>query len=54
MLPIIQEKYDSLSEKRQALLQHLHSQSTGVLTFKAGPDKWSVVEAIEHLVVAVR
>ena len=51
MLPNIQEKLDSLTEKRQALLQHLDSQPPGALTFKAGPEKWSVIEAIEHLLV---
>ena len=51
MLPNIQDRFESLSEKRQALLQHLDSQSPEALAFKAGPDKWSVVEAIEHLVI---
>ena len=51
MLPNIQNRFESLSEKRQALLQHLDSRSLEALAFKAGPDKWSVVEAIEHLVV---
>jgi hypothetical protein len=51
MLPNIQERFESLSEKRRALLQHLDSQSPDSLSFKAGPDKWSVVEAIEHLVI---
>jgi hypothetical protein len=51
MLPRIQEKYNRLTQKRQALLQHLDSQSPDALSFKAGPDKWSVVEAIEHLVI---
>ena len=51
MLANILEKLDTLSQKRQALLQHLDSQAPEALSFKVGPDKWSVVEAIEHLVI---
>jgi hypothetical protein len=51
MLPNIQEKFERLVQKRKSLLQHLDSLSPGVVSFKAGPDKWSVVEAIEHLVI---
>ena len=51
MLPNIQKIYDSLLEKRRALLQSLETYSTDKLSFKAGPDKWSAKEAIEHLVV---
>ena len=51
MLPNIQEKYESLIEKREDLLRQLASLSGEVLSFKAGPDKWSIVEVIEHLVM---
>lgn len=51
MLPNIQERYDSLSTKRRELLQRLETYSADMLSFKAGPDKWSATEAIEHLVV---
>ena len=34
------------------MLQQLDCISTDTVTFKAGPDKWSIVEAIEHLVIA--
>ena len=51
MLPNIQEKFDSLKLKREALLQHLGSLSNNVSSFKAGPDKWSIVEVVEHLVI---
>jgi hypothetical protein len=47
----IQERYERLREKRRALLQRLKSYSEEKLSFKAGPDKWSATEAIEHLVV---
>ena len=51
MLAKIQEQFERLTQKRQSLLQHLDLQSPEALYFKAGPDKWSVVEAIEHLIV---
>jgi hypothetical protein len=51
MLPNIQEQFERLNQKRRSLLQHLDSQSPEALAFKAGSDKWSVVEAIEHLVI---
>jgi hypothetical protein len=52
MLSNIQEQYDSLTLKFEALLQRLDSLSGAGLSFKAGPDKWSIVEVVEHLVIA--
>ena len=54
MLPNIQEQYDSLKLKLESLYQHLDSLSGEELSFKAGPDKWSIVEVVEHLVIAER
>jgi hypothetical protein len=51
MLPNIQEKYESLRKKREVLLQQLGSLPSEELSFKAGPDKWSIVEVVEHLVI---
>ena len=51
LLPIL-EKFDGLRKKREDLLQRLNSLSSEVLSFKAGPDKWSIVEVVEHLVIA--
>lgn len=51
MLPDIQEKFDSLKLKREALLQHIGSLPNHVTSFKAGPDKWSIGEVVEHLVI---
>ena len=51
MLANIQGRYERLLAKRQVLLQRLDTCSTDALSFKAGPDKWSAVEALEHLVV---
>jgi len=52
MLSNIQQKYESLTKKREDLLGQLGSLSRAVLCFKAGPDKWSILEVIEHLVIA--
>jgi len=52
MLADIQEAFDSLGKKYGKLLQHLNSLTDDVLHFKAQADKWSIVEVIEHLVMA--
>ena len=52
MLVDIQAIYDRLVAKREQLLKRLDSLESGVLSFKAGPDKWSIVEVVEHLVIA--
>ena len=52
MLSNIQEKYESLIKKREDLSQQLSARPSAVLCFKAGPDKWSIVDVIEHLVIA--
>ncbi len=51
MLSNIHEIYESLIKKHEDLLQQLDSLSGEVISFKAGPDKWSIVEVIEHLVL---
>ena len=52
MLTEIAEKFESLSQKHVNLCRQLNELSRESLTFKAGPDRWSVVEVIEHLVIA--
>jgi hypothetical protein len=52
MLPDVQAQYDSLKLKLEALLQRLDSLTDEMLSFKAGPDKWSIIQVIEHLVIA--
>jgi len=52
MLPDIQQQHESLRKKHEQLLQQLGSLSSEVLSFKAAPDKWSIVEVVEHLVIA--
>ena len=54
MLPKIEKAYQSLIKKRKDLSMQLGSLSMEVLRFKTGPDKWSIVEVIEHLVIAER
>jgi len=52
VLPNIQKQHESFKKKREDLLQQLGSLSSEVLSFKAAPDKWSIVEVVEHLVIA--
>ena len=52
MLSDIQETFDNLEVKYGKLLQQLDPLTDDALTFKAGADKWSIVEVIEHLVLA--
>ena len=52
MLTEIQKTFDSLDKKYTKLLQDLSSLTDEALNFKAGADKWSIVEVIEHLVMA--
>lgn len=52
MLPDIQKQYDRLRLKLEALLQRLDSLTDESLSFKAGPDKWSIIQVVEHLVIA--
>ena len=54
MLPHIEKAYESLLKKRRDLLRQLGSLSMEVLRYKVGPDKWSIVEVIEHLVISER
>ena len=52
MLSEIREIFKGLEEKHKDLLQQLEFMPADIVSFKAGTDKWSVVEAIEHLVIA--
>ncbi len=51
MLLEILEIFEALEHKHKDLQQQLDSMSTDTVYFKAGEDKWSIVEAVEHLVV---
>jgi len=48
----IQKTFAGLEEKYRKLRQHLNTLNAEVLYFKAGPEKWSIAEVIEHLVMA--
>ena len=52
MLSEIREIFEGLEKKHQDLLQQLDSMPADTVCFKAGPDKWSILEAVEHLVLA--
>ncbi len=52
MLSAIRETFDNLEIKYGKLLMQLNALTDDELNFKAGADKWSVVEVIEHLVLA--
>jgi hypothetical protein len=41
MVSNVKQKFESLTMKRDALLQKLSSLSTEELNFKASPDKWT-------------
>jgi len=52
VLSDIQETFAGLEEKYGKLLQHLDTLTAEMLYVKAGPEKWSIAEVIEHLVMA--
>ena len=52
MLEELRQTFDHLEDKLERLLQELESMPPQTVNFKAGPDKWSVLEAVEHLVIA--
>jgi len=51
MMADVEEKFKSLTTKRDALLQRLGSLAMDELNFKMDPDNWSIVEVVEHLVI---
>jgi DinB superfamily len=52
MISNIQKKFERLTSKRDALLQNLEALSFDELNYRVGPDKWTVVEVVEHLFIA--
>jgi hypothetical protein len=42
---------NQLAESRERLLRTAHGLSETQLTYKPGPDRWSVAEAVEHIIV---
>jgi len=54
MLSHLQEKYDTLEKKRQALLLEIESCTDAELCFRPGPERWSIAMVIEHMVMGER
>ncbi len=49
---MLQKKLETLSRKTNALLDELTKTNPHVLTYKPSPEKWSILEIIEHLVIS--
>ncbi len=52
MLPALRTRFDALEMQRTALLTGLASHPASELERKPAPDRWSVLEILEHLVRA--
>src|SRR5215212_6434811 len=53
-LSVIQQRLRALDERRQALLDDVEALSADRLTARPLPGKWSILEIVEHLVLAER
>jgi hypothetical protein len=54
MLKDFQSVIDKLEQKRQAIIEDVQSVSEDQLRFKSGPDKWSLMQELQHIVGAER
>lgn len=54
MLPELQLRFNQYNQKREALLQNLSSLLSETLSKNLGPDRWSLLQVIQHLVKAER
>jgi hypothetical protein len=52
MLPRLQFRFDRLERQRRALLDQLARQDPRVLGYQPAPAAWSIVQVVEHLVLA--
>ena len=52
MLPRLQSRFDRLERQRSALLSRLARQSPNALAWKPAPGAWSILQVVEHLVIA--
>jgi len=48
----LQQQYDTLEEARLTLIQKVRDLSPALLNHKPGPDRWSILEDFQHLVLA--
>jgi uncharacterized damage-inducible protein DinB len=52
MLDELQQKYDALEKARLALIQKVRALEPERLNHKPGPDRWSILEDFQHMVLA--
>lgn len=52
MLNELQHPYDRLEDARLALIRKIRNLSPRLLKHKPGPDRWSILEDFQHLVLA--
>ena len=52
MLNDLQHHYDALEEARLALIRKIREIEPQLLKHKPGPDRWSILEDFQHLVLA--
>jgi DinB superfamily len=52
MLNELQDSYDALEEARRALIHKVRGLEPERLNHKPGPDRWSILEDFQHLVLA--
>ena len=54
MLPELQSRFDQYNQRREALLDILSALPPETLSKNLGPDRWSLLQVIQHLVKAER
>ena len=52
MLPEIQNLFETLENKRQKLVEELGTLSEEELAKQPGPDRWSILMTLEHIIIA--
>ena len=52
MLPRLKRRFSAIEQQRSALVTALRGHDPEALAFKPAPESWSVVEVVEHLVIA--
>ena len=51
MLPELQQKFDAIEERRQALFDRLARDDDARLRYHPAPGSWSMLQVVEHLVL---
>jgi hypothetical protein len=52
LLTALQRQYDRLEDERQKLIEKLRRMDPALLSHKPGAERWSILEEIQHLVLA--